>query len=163
MTEVPNSASSASVYTFPSCFHVITLILIPASYDLTVQLQADVQLIWCSFFVAPCFSISWVCHMLFLHVNWKHMRLCCIMHFTSSGNSGLAICECISSSLQSLRIVLLRSGFVELWQLCFSCMWSLGFFPHQTPLSLRDESGMPLFFSRTLSLFASRPTVQIGL
>ncbi len=63
------SASSASVCTFPSCFHVITLILtiihIPASSDWTVQLQADVG-----------FSISWVCHMLFLHVNWKHMRLC---------------------------------------------------------------------------------------
>lgn len=28
-----------------------------------------------------------------------------------------------------------------------------GFFPRQTPLSLRDESGMPLFVSRMLSRF----------
>lgn len=125
--------NSASVSTFRSCFHVITLILTIIyilSYYLTVQLYSDAQLIWSRFFVAPCFSISWVCHMLFLHVNWKHMLLCCITFiFTSSGNSRPAICEYISSSLQSVRIVLLHCGFVELWQLGFSCMWSLGFFP----------------------------------
>ncbi len=119
------SASSASVCTFPSCFHVITLILtiihIPASSDF-VQLQADVG-----------FSMSWVCHMLFLHVNWKHMRLCCITCILPA----LAKADRPSVNVLAAHYSLwglFCSGFVEMWQLCFSCMWSLGVF--STPDSI---------------------------
>lgn len=93
-----------------------------------------------------------VYHMLFFHVNWKHMHLCCITFvFTSPGSSVAAICECISNSVRAPG---LRGLFCYALAL-FSCGCSVflvcGFaltLPRQTLLSLRDESRLsPSLFS----------------
>lgn len=61
-------------------------------------LQAQ-RVFFCFVWVRACLR---VCHMLFFHVNWKHMHLCCItLVFTSSGSGVAAICECISSSVRA--------------------------------------------------------------